>query len=181
MNRLIATFVGLGLVVASNSTSSEMQKKSVDACRCGLNYLHRSFHLWRKAAPRVSYCFQSRHLSGAVVALMLAFAPFFILYPEQGYAQSPEPVPVQPNIALLQAQGHVFKLGEACTRMSKNKPGVMKRDACGRWYCGRTEWEDINEARPNFAAEMGCEWHLVGLHCLCQRPNARPGLPQNVK
>ena len=88
MNRLIAVFAGLDLVVASNSTSSKVQKKSVAACRCGLTYLRQSFHLWRRAAPRVSYCFQSRHLSGAVVALMLAFAPFFILYPEQGYAQS---------------------------------------------------------------------------------------------
>src|ERR1019366_9459223 len=106
--------------------------------------------------------------SAAPPALTLAFTLFLVLSAERGYTQSPqpaqpaqslEPVPVQPNIALLQAQGHVFKLGEACTRMSKNKPGVMKRDACGRWYCGRTEWEDINESRPNFAAEMGCEWH----------------------
>ncbi len=74
MNRLIAVFAALGLVVASNSTSSKMLKKRVDASRCGLTYLRHRFHLWPRGAPRVSYHFQSTILSGAVVALMLAFA-----------------------------------------------------------------------------------------------------------
>ncbi len=82
----------------------------------------------------------------------------------------PGPIPVQPNIAKLFLEGHKFTLGEPCTMMTKNQPGVIKRDGCQRWYCGRKDFQDIVQQRPNFAAEMGCEWRLVGQHCLCQRP-----------
>jgi hypothetical protein len=89
-------------------------------------------------------------------------------------AQSPQaPIPVQPNIAAEQAQGHVFKVGQACKQMT-GKPGIIKRDACQRWYCSRPEYQDITERRPNFAAEIGCQWQLAGLHCLCRPPGAPP-------
>lgn len=105
-------------------------------------------------------------------ALVVAAAILFMSEP--GHAQtSQSPVPVQPNIAAMQAQGHDFKIGEACRRMSGGS-GIIKRDACQRWYCSRTDYQDITERRPNFAAELGCEWRLVGLHCLCQPPGARP-------
>jgi hypothetical protein len=57
--------------------------------------------------------------------------------------------------------------------MARNQPGVIKRDACQRWYCGRKEFQDIIQSRPNFAAEMGCEWRIVNQHCLCQRPSGQ--------
>lgn len=60
MNRLIAVFAGLGLVVTSNSIFSEV-KKSVLAHGCGLTHLRHRFHL-------------TRYVSGAVVALLLAIA-----------------------------------------------------------------------------------------------------------
>lgn len=102
----------------------------------------------------------------AIVALL------FISAIERGHAQSPQaPIPVQPNIATLQSQGHAFKIGEPCKQMS-GKAGIIKRDACQRWYCSRPEYQDITERRPNFAADLGCEWQLVGLHCLCRPPEA---------
>jgi hypothetical protein len=103
-------------------------------------------------------------------ALILLPALFFMSMIQDSAAQSaPPPIPVQPNIAALQAQGHVFTMGESCQRMSGGS-GLVKRDACGRWYCSRREYQDITERRPNYAAELGCEWRLVGMRCLCQRP-----------
>lgn len=91
-----------------------------------------------------------------------------------GHAQMAQsPMPVQPNIAALQAQGHDFKIGEACKRMSGGS-GIIKRDACQRWYCSRTDYQDVTERRPNLATEIGCEWQLVGQHCLCQPHGTRP-------
>lgn len=93
---------------------------------------------------------------------------------ERGYAQSPQaPIPVQPNIAAMQSQGHVFKVGQACKQMT-GRSGIIKRDACQRWYCSRPEYQDITERRPNFAADMKCEWQLVGLHCLCRQAGTPP-------
>ena len=91
------------------------------------------------------------------------------------------PLPVQPNIAKLYLEGHKFTLGEPCTMMTKNRPGVIKRDACKRWYCGRPGLRDIVESRPNLAAEMGCEWRLIGEHCLCQRSSGEIIQPQSRK
>lgn len=88
------------------------------------------------------------------------------------------PLPVQPNIAKLYLEGHKFTLGEPCTMMSKNRSGVIKRDACKRWYCGRPELRDIVESRPNLAKEMDCEWRLMGEHCLCQRASGEIIQPQ---
>ncbi len=106
--------------------------------------------------------------------LLAISALLFISLIERGYAQTTQPpIPVQPNIATQQAQGYVFKIGEPCKQMT-GKPGIIKRDACQRWYCSRTGYQDITERRPNLAAEIGCEWQLVGLHCLCRQPGAAP-------
>ncbi len=112
----------------------------------------------------------------AAARVSIAIAVVLILVPsaQRGYGQTaPSPIPVQPNIAALQAQGHVFKLGEACTQMT-GRAGIIKRDACQRWYCSRPEYQDITERRPNFAAEMKCEWKLIGLHCLCRPAGTSP-------
>jgi hypothetical protein len=107
--------------------------------------------------------------------MLFAIAAFlFISLIDRGYAQSPQaPIPVQPNIAAEQAQGHLFKVGQACKQMT-GKAGIIKRDACQRWYCSRIDYQDITERRPNFAADLGCEWQLVGLHCLCRSPGSPP-------
>ncbi len=117
---------------------------------------------------------KSAGFSMASCMLLAIAAVLFISLIERGHAQSPQaPIAVQPNIATLQSQGHVFKVGQACKQMS-GKAGIIKRDACQRWYCSRPEYQDISERRPNFAADMGCEWQLVGLRCLCRPPGTPP-------
>lgn len=116
------------------------------------------------------------HAGTPIVSRMLLAisAVLFISLIERGYAQTSQPpMPVQPNIAAQQAQGYVFKIGEPCKQMT-GRPGIIKRDACQRWYCSRPEYQDITERRPNFAAEIGCEWQLVGVHCLCRQPGTAP-------
>jgi hypothetical protein len=107
--------------------------------------------------------------------MLIVGAAFVFTTPvELCHAQTlPSPMPVQPNIAALQAQGHDFKIGEVCKRTSGGS-GIIKRDACQRWFCSRTDYQDITERRPNLAAEIGCEWQLVRLHCLCLRPGTPP-------
>ena len=89
----------------------------------------------------------------------------------------PGPIPIQPNVAKMFLDGHKFTFGEPCTMMTRNQPGIIKRDACQRWYCGRKEYQDIVQLRPNFASEMGCQWRIVGMHCLCQRPSGQAVQP----
>ena len=97
------------------------------------------------------------------------------------YAQQGDPLPVQPNIREMLLRGHKFTLGESCAMMSKSQPGVIKRDGCRRWYCGRKEFQDIVEFRPNFASEMGCVWRVVGERCFCQRASGEIVPPQIPK
>ncbi len=63
----------------------------------------------------------------------------------------------------------IVKVGDPCRARSDPRPGVIKVDACGRWYCGRPEVKDIVELRPNIAEERGCEWQVVGGRCRCLR------------
>ena len=120
-------------------------------------------HIGKHAAPPRA----SRILLGVSALLFLSLI-------EHGYAQSTQPpIAVQPNIAAQQAQGYAFKIGEPCKQMT-GKAGIIKRDACQRWYCSRPEYQDVIERRPNFATEIGCEWQLVGLHCQCRKPGAAP-------
>jgi hypothetical protein len=112
-----------------------------------------------------------KHADTAITSRMLlaVSAVLFISLIERGHAQSTQPpIAVQPNIAAQQAQGYAFKIGEACKQMT-GKAGIIKRDACQRWYCSRPEYQDVIERRPNFATEIGCEWQLVGVHCLCRQ------------
>ena len=111
-------------------------------------------------------------VGAALPTLIISLALYLIPSIEYGHAQSqqapsPPPPPVQPNIAKLQAEGHVFKLGEPCKQLS-GKAGIIKRDACERWYCSRLDYQDITERVPNFAARIGCTWQLVGIHCQCK-------------
>lgn len=62
-------------------------------------------------------------------------------------------------------------LGEKCMRRTDKIEGVVKIDACGRWYCGRVDVNDITVLNPRFAKTMGCKWQLVADKCKCVRPN----------
>jgi hypothetical protein len=60
-------------------------------------------------------------------------------------------------------------LGEKCTRRTDNIEGIVKTDACGRWYCGRIDVNDITVLSPRFADLMGCKWTLIDSKCKCQK------------
>jgi hypothetical protein len=60
-------------------------------------------------------------------------------------------------------------LGESCKRQTDNFEGVVKVDACGRWYCGRVDVNDITALSPNFAEKMFCTWRLINDKCKCVR------------
>lgn len=68
-----------------------------------------------------------------------------------------------------QRQLRIIKTGDTCTRRTEKAQGVVKVDACGRWYCGRSDVKDIIEVRPKFAEEFGCTWRLEGERCKCRR------------
>ena len=71
-----------------------------------------------------------------------------------------------------QRQLRMIKAGDTCDRKTDKSPGIVKVDACGRWYCGKTAVKDIIEVRPKFAEEFGCTWRLEGERCKCRRDPA---------
>jgi hypothetical protein len=119
--------------------------------------------------------------AGYMLLVLLASA---ITHADRACAQdaaTPHPAPpTTPSQAPAPNQTPIA-LGSACTRRTDTKPGIVKRDACGRWYCGRADFKDVIEVRPNIAAELGCKWVLElnppsGAQCRC-RPiaaNAQP-------
>jgi hypothetical protein len=60
-------------------------------------------------------------------------------------------------------------LGESCKRQTDNFEGIVKVDACGRWYCGRIDVNDITVLSPQFAEKMFCTWRLINDKCKCVR------------
>ena len=73
-----------------------------------------------------------------------------------------------------QRQLKLIKAGDACERKTDTARGIVKVDACGRWYCGRANVKDIIEVRPRYAEEVGCTWRLEDSRCKCRRGPA-PG------
>lgn len=63
--------------------------------------------------------------------------------------------------------GKTARRGDACRPPRTDKPGLVKVDACGRWYCGRADMKDLVEVRPNFATEQKCTWALRDNVCRC--------------
>lgn len=63
----------------------------------------------------------------------------------------------------------VAKIGDKCERKTDAIPGVIKRDGCGRWYCGRADVKDITELVPNIEEVAHCKWQLQGSRCLCAK------------
>lgn len=73
-----------------------------------------------------------------------------------------------------QRQLKLIKAGDACDRKTDTARGIVKVDACGRWYCGRADVKDIIEVRPKYAEDVGCTWRLEDNRCKCRRGPA-PG------
>lgn len=65
------------------------------------------------------------------------------------------------------AQGRQFRRGDTCRPPYTDKPGIVKVDGCGRWYCGRADIKDLIELLPNFAAEHKCKWTYRNNSCKC--------------
>jgi hypothetical protein len=63
----------------------------------------------------------------------------------------------------------IVKVGDPCKTRTDPRSGVVKIDACGRWYCGRKDVKDIIEVRPNIADVLNCTWRLEGEQCRCRR------------
>ena len=101
---------------------------------------------------------QKRYIAAAVAVL-----PFAVAFAAVALSQT------QP----AQRQLKFIKAGDACPRKTDKAQGIVKVDACGRWYCGRADVKDIIEVRPKFGEEIGCTWRLEGQHCKCRRDPAQ--------
>lgn len=64
-----------------------------------------------------------------------------------------------------------LKAGEGC-QIDDRTQGIVKQDACGRWWCGYTDRKDITEVWPTFEQDLHCTWRLEGEHCKCRREPA---------
>lgn len=132
----------------------------------------------------------SRRLGVTTVATLVLFAACSGLH-----AQQSQPAPPPPSSSALQSiappeaihhppphdrDGKVYVLGATCARKTDTRPGVIKRDACDRWYCGRADQKDVVEALPTFAHDFNCTWRLEGDACKCRRADYRPPQPRGV-
>lgn len=75
----------------------------------------------------------------------------------------------------------VIVLGDACKRRTDSRIAVTRRDACGRWYCGRKDVPEIAQVDPNFARKMGCKWTVqADKSCVCKRASFRVVPPKRA-
>ncbi len=65
--------------------------------------------------------------------------------------------------------GQLLVKGAACQRRTDAIRGVIRRDFCDRWYCGRVDTPDLSEVIPNWGERHGCRWQLVASACRCLR------------
>ena len=90
----------------------------------------------------------------------------------QTYRSRPPPEPGQ----------LVIRMGDPCQRRSDNRLAVTRRDACGRWYCGRKDVPEVAQVDPGFAARMGCKWTVqADKRCICKRASFRVVPPQRAR
>jgi hypothetical protein len=90
----------------------------------------------------------------------------------------PLAAPVAAQAPAGTAASPAYKQGDACVRKTDANPGVVKRDACGRWYCGRRDIRDVAEFAPNLARDIDCTWKLEGTRCMCRKPVAQQDQPK---
>jgi hypothetical protein len=106
----------------------------------------------------------TKTVAAAVIALgallALSIAPAAAQTSERPTGTSPQRDPI------------VVGVGDPCWTRSEGRQGVLKVDACGRWYCGRADVKDIIEVRPDIAEALKCTWRLEGADCRCRRDAA---------
>jgi hypothetical protein len=96
-------------------------------------------------------------------------AAAFVVSSIAAFAQSAPALTREPFFGevFVTKNGKTARRGEACRPPRTDKPGIVKVDACGRWYCGRADVKDLIEVRPHFAAEQKCTWTLKDDVCRC--------------
>lgn len=97
-----------------------------------------------------------------LLAMVFALASPAAWAEEGGQSKRPSQQERQPSI----------KTGDKCERRTDAIPGVVKRDGCGRWYCGRADVKDITEVVPNIEEVAHCKWQLQGSRCVCAKTGA---------
>jgi hypothetical protein len=84
-------------------------------------------------------------------------------------APAPKPTPTPEPFfgdVFVTKDGKTARRGESCRPPWPGK-GIVKVDACGRWYCGLENVKDLIQARPNLTAEEKCTWTLKDEICRC--------------
>lgn len=122
----------------------------------------------------------SRHRIGATVLILAMAGLAFAMNAQRTSAQAPKAVPKAQSQAAPKADPEaptkarrIVRRGDECVRKTDDHPGVVRRDACGRWYCGEPGQRDIIELRPDHAEKFRCTWRLEGDRCLCRRATAK--------
>jgi hypothetical protein len=111
-----------------------------------------------------------RYSTAMLRSALAAAAGAVILLCQTSAAQTPE----RPSTAPSPRNPVIVNVGDPCWTRAERRKGVVKVDACGRWYCGRADVKDIIEVRPNIAEVLNCTWRLEGDRCRCRRDAAGP-------
>jgi hypothetical protein len=122
-----------------------------------------------------------RHRISAILLILAVAGLAFVMDTARTSAQMPKSTPktqVQPppetEVETPVQPRRIVNRGDECVRKGDPRPGVTRRDACGRWYCGKASERDIIELRPDHAEKFRCTWRLEGDRCLCRRTAAKP-------
>lgn len=119
----------------------------------------------------------SRRIASGLLVVLLA-AAHSLLSSAGAQDLSKGPKPREPNWKPYFGEVYTdnkkrsFRRGDTCQPPYTGKPGVIKVDACGRWYCSRADIKDLIEVRPNFAAENKCAWTYKEGTCQCVKQPA---------
>jgi hypothetical protein len=103
-----------------------------------------------------------------LMSLLLALA---IGAADLAAAQTPPPAaapgaPAESQTPSQPSRRGLLILGATCDR-GPNEKGVVKRDACQRWYCGLASYKDPIEVEPDIARRANCTWTVTGGRCRC--------------
>jgi hypothetical protein len=101
-------------------------------------------------------------MGGKQIAAVVAVAILTSMWALQGAAQN------KPT--------KLIELGKPCVRKTDKFPGVVKKDACDRLYCGRADQKDVMDIWPTAAKDLKCTWRLEDGHCRCRygQPASQP-------
>ncbi len=73
-----------------------------------------------------------------------------------------------------------LKPGDKCQRKSDKAAGVVRPDACGRWYCVKARGRTFMDSHPHFHSRNACSWKVVSDRCLCVKKNGKPARAKRI-